>query len=113
MQYQQPAQQQPAASPLWVQGEAGAKAYPVAPGNSVLLMDSERNVFYIKSADQSGMPMMRTFDYTERTTTQNLPAQAAQMPQGDYVTRSEFDALCRKFDALTQPAHVTIEKEGM
>ena len=103
--------QQTPASPLWVQGEAGAKAYPVAPGNSVLLMDSERNVFYIKSADASGMPMMRTFDYTERTAAQNPPVQAAQMPQGDYVTRAEFDALARKLDALTQPAPTTITKE--
>ena len=105
--------QQPAASPLWVQGEAGAKAYPVAPGSSVILMDSESNVFYIKSADQSGMPMMRTFDYTERTAPQNPPVQAAQPQQGDYVTRAEFAALCRKFEALTQPAPVTVEKEAV
>ena len=38
---------------IWVQGEAGAKAYPVAAGNSVQLMDSERQVFYIKSTDNS------------------------------------------------------------
>lgn len=104
--------QQPAASPLWVQGEAGAKAYPVAPGSSVILMDSESNVFYIKSADQSGMPTMRTFEYRERTAAQNPPVQAAQQPQGDYVTRSEFAAWAARFDALMQPAPVTVEKEA-
>lgn len=104
--------QQPAASPLWVQGEAGAKAYPVAPGSSVILMDSESNVFYIKSADQSGMPTMRTFEYRERTAAQNPPVQAAQQPQGDYVTRSEFDALRQQIYALIQPAPVTVEKEA-
>ena len=104
--------QQPAASPLWVQGEAGAKAYPVAPGSSVILMDSESNVFYIKSADQSGMPTMRTFEYRERTATHNPPVQAAQQPQGDYVTRSEFAAWAARFDALMQPAAVTVEKEA-
>ena len=35
----------------WVQGEAGAKAYPVAPNTSILLMDSEESVFYIKATD--------------------------------------------------------------
>lgn len=51
---QQPAQQ---SSPIiWVQGEEGAKAYMVAAGNSVLLMDSENSTFYIKSTDASGMP---------------------------------------------------------
>lgn len=112
MQYQPPAQpQQAPASPLWVQGEAGAKAYPVAAGNSVLLMDSERNVFYIKSADASGMPMLRTFDYTERTAAQNPPVQAAQMPSGDFVTRSEFDALRARIEALTMPVPTTVVKE--
>lgn len=33
---------------LWVQGEAGAKSWAVAPGKSVMLMDSESNTFYIK-----------------------------------------------------------------
>ncbi len=105
--------QQSSAAPLWVQGEAGAKAYPVAPGNSVILMDSESNTFYIKTADQSGMPMMRAFDYTERTAAHNPPVQAAQTPQGDFITRTEFNALKAKIDALTQPAAVTITKEEM
>ena len=55
---------------VWVQGEAGAKSFLVAPNQSVLLMDSESNVFYIKSSDASGMPLpLRVFEYTE--TTQN------------------------------------------
>lgn len=50
----------------WVQGEAGAKAYPLAPGTNILLMDSESECFYIKSTDASGMPMpLRTFEYKE------------------------------------------------
>lgn len=62
--YQQPQYQQ---SPIiWVQGLESAKAYPVQPGASVLLMDSDANVFYIKSADNSGMPNLRIFDYAER-----------------------------------------------
>jgi hypothetical protein len=53
----------------WVQGESAAKSYPVGAGQSVLLMDSEESVMYIKSTDQSGMPLpLRIFDYTERTT---------------------------------------------
>ncbi len=50
----------------WVQGEAGAKAVPVAPGQKALLMDSETNVFYVKSCDVSGIPMpLRVFEYNE------------------------------------------------
>ena len=74
----------------WVQGAEAAKSYLVGAGNSVMLMDSEKNTFYIMSTDASGMPLpMRTFDYTERK---------AQTPQtGDeYVTRKELDEIIAK-----------------
>ena len=93
---------------IWVQGEEGAKAYMVAPGNSVFLMDSEASVFYIKSSDASGMPMpLRIFDYTERTAAKT-PAQAAPMPNEEYVTRQEFNALTARLDAM---AHTDPVKE--
>ena len=79
---------------LWVQGEAGAKSWAVAPGKSVMLMDSESNTFYIKSSDQSGMPMpLRIFDYTERNTQQTQPqvAQHQDIDTSRFVTREEFD----------------------
>lgn len=98
--YPQPQPTAQQSSPIiWVQGEEGAKAYMVAAGNSVLLMDSENSVFYIKSTDASGMPQpLRVFDYTERG------KQAPQKPEtvdDKFVTRAEFDALRARFDALT------------
>ena len=73
----------------WVQGEAGAKSYAIAPGQHVLLMDSENNVFYIKSSDGSGMPMpLRIFDYTERTQQQK---QTNAQTNNEYITRKEFE----------------------
>lgn len=64
-QYQQPPQQNNNGL-LWVQGEAGAKSFLVAPGQNVLLMDSESPRLYLKSADASGMPMpLRVFEYKE------------------------------------------------
>lgn len=74
----------------WVQGEASAKSFPVGAGQSVLLMDSEESVFYIKSTDQSGMPQpLRIFDYTERTA-QHSEAGVAKK-NDDYVSRKEFE----------------------
>ena len=81
---------------VWVQGEAGAKAYPVGPGESVLLMDSERDCFYIKSTDVSGVPMpLRTFTYTEVVQTQNVMHHENKMDSSQYVTRDEFEELKR------------------
>lgn len=113
MQQAQPAQQ--TGGIIWVQGEEGAKAYMVAPGNTVLLMDSDGSSFYLKSADASGMPQpLRIFDYVERQSGANRHAQAATQDMGQFVTRQEFEALQARFDALTaqkQPAKKATAKE--
>ena len=101
----QPPTTQPAAQPIaqqgnngliWVQGEAGAKSYIVSPGNTVMLMDSEGERFYLKSADASGMPMpLRIFEYKERTEAPSqafsAPAAAQNVNFDNFVTREEFE----------------------
>lgn len=76
----------------WVQGESAAKSFPVAAGQSVLLMDSESSVMYIKSTDQSGMPLpLRIFDYTERKAERAEAAGAANNGSVEYISREEFN----------------------
>lgn len=99
----QPVQQmQPTPTPqtnnglVWVQGEAAAKSYPVAPNCTVMLMDSEGERFYLKSADASGMPLpLRVFEYKERTETaqQTAGGSVAAFDNLDdkFVTREEFE----------------------
>lgn len=102
--YQPPQQAQmaPPSDPgiIWVQGEAGAKSYPVARGSNVLLMDSESTVFYIKSCDMSGMPSMRAFDYTERTAARGAQIPVNSAGQLEALT-ARVDALAARVDALT------------
>lgn len=89
----QPQQTQPQTAPsgiIWVQGEAGAKSYMVAPNNTAQLWDSEAQVIYLKSADASGMPSMKILDYTIRE--QNTQPQSALMHQTEYVTHEELSA---------------------
>lgn len=90
---QTPSVQQPADSGLiWVQGVEGAKSYLVAPNKTVLLMDSEQEQFFLKSADASGMPLpLRIFKYTELVSVDRST---------NYITRQEFDALTKKLDAI-------------
>lgn len=99
----QPVVQQPVSDNgiLWVQGEAGAKSWAVAPGKSVMLMDSESNTFYIKSSDNSGMPMpLRIFDYTERTAPHQQHAQVVQHNEIDTSQFVTWDALDEKLNEL-------------
>lgn len=103
----QPMQQQ-SSQIIWVSGEAGAKSYLVAPGNTVMLLDAENSVFYLKSADASGMPLpLRIFDYKERTTTAQQAFGGVVMGESvnldNFVTRKEFDELKASIASQTTP----------
>lgn len=82
---------------LWVSGEIGAKSYLVAPNSTVLLMDSDAQRFYLKSADNAGMPSLRIFEYTEVSNAPQTPLNAPNSEDinldDKYVTRSEYDGL--------------------
>lgn len=76
----------------WVKSDEEISNYLVAPGKSVLLMDTRSSKFYIKSADASGMPMpLRVYEYKENTP----QAAASENPLniGEYVKREEIDSI--------------------
>ena len=103
----QPMAQQGNNGLIWVQGEAGAKSYIVAPGNTVMLMDSECERFYLKSADASGVPMpLRIFEYKERTETPShafsAPVTAQNVNFDNFVTREEFEQRMASMDSQCQ-----------
>ena len=88
---------------LWVQGDAGAKAYMVAPNSTVLLMDSEAQKFYLKSTDASGVPSLRVFEYSEVPNNLSQGSQRAQTDtDGKYVTREEYNEIRAKFKEIME-----------
>lgn len=104
--YMTPNYQQPTpnnSNMIWVQGESGAKACPVAPGSSQVLFDSEAQIFYIKTADASGMPQpLRIFNYSECN---EADMKKSEIDTSMFITRDEFeDAI----DHLTR----TIKKQN-
>ncbi len=97
---QQPVQQN---GIIWVSGEAGAKAYLVAPNNTVQLWDSEAQTIYLKSADASGMPSIKVLDYTIRETAktgQNSVPIATDDNSSTYATKDEIKAVSDQITAL-------------
>lgn len=98
---------------IWVQGEAGAKSHPVSAGQSVLLMDSEANRFFIKAADASGMPLpLRVFDYVERTAAKAAES-APALDTSSFVTRDEFESRIAQLSAeYNARKKVQVRKEG-
>lgn len=77
----------------WVSGEAGAKAFLVGAGQSVLLMDAESDVLFLKSADQSGMPTIRKFRYVEEPFGAAVASAitSAENSKPKYVSHEEFE----------------------
>lgn len=96
-----PQPQQPVQSNniIWVTGEAGAKSYLVAPNTTVQLWDSESQTIYLKSADASGMPSMKTLEYTIKN--DNPPLQATLVEE-EYISREEFEDLKGEIKSLTK-----------
>lgn len=97
----------------WVLGESAAKSFPVGAGQTVVLMDREEPVMYMKSVDQSGMPLpLRIFDITERTA-QHTESVVAKPETPDYVSRKEFDefreSVKRSINGFKKPHN---EREG-
>lgn len=104
MQPQQPTQQQQPAQPssnlIWVQGEAGMKAYLVAPNTTVTLWDSEKAVIYLKSADASGMPSVKILDYTIRAETASTAPTSGVQQNNTYITKADYEALNGEIKSL-------------
>lgn len=85
----------------WVYSDAGAEAYPVAPGRTVLLMHYNEPILYLKSTDQNGRPLpMETYDLVRRGSSQapngyySQCNQPAQIPvnMSEYVKNSELES---------------------
>ena len=91
---------------IWVQGEAAATSYLIAPNSTVPLWDSEDKIIYLKSADPSGMPSMKVLEYKIRGEEEPKPAP-------EYVTKADFDALAEKVKELSKkkPARVIREED--
>lgn len=98
MQYPQQAQQNQ--SIIWVPNEKAANDFIVAPNNAVTLWDMNAPVVYVKKADASGKPDMKTYDLVERVATPTAPQNA---PQAEYVTRKDLADLAARVAALEKP----------
>ena len=105
-QYQQPViqNQNQQNGVIWVQGEAGAKSYMVAPNSTVTLWDSENQTIYLKSADASGMPSIKTLDYTirEARNVANTAPVLSDDKLSTFATKDEIKAVSDRITAISE-----------
>jgi len=106
--YQQPAPAQTTTSSFYtvlVNGEAGANAYPVASGNTVMLMDFNSNKFWLKTTNTNGIPQpLRSFNFKE---------EIQEIQNGTPgVTRDEFNTLSQNVSSLTESVNKLLKDLG-
>ena len=80
-------------SNVWLYNESEIANYPVAPNNAVRFWIANKPVFYEKSADATGKPTIRAFDYSERkeTASDGTSVQDDKLPS--YATKEELSAI--------------------
>jgi len=104
-------QSQPLNNVLQVMGPESAQAYQLGPDSQVILMDSNKPVFYMKRSDSSGYSETRAFKFQEIPLMQassidssNISAASAnvqqQAPQPEYVTKSDFEDFKKMIEEL-------------
>ena len=108
--YQQPQAPAQAQGGLnWVQGEAGARSYHVAPNTTVDLWDSESQTIYLKSADGSGMPSMKILDYTIRDI--NKPTTNSADNIAIYATKDQIEEINDQIKTIQNRLDKLMKKE--
>lgn len=94
-------------------GSNSAKAYPVMPGKTVLLMDTEESKFFLKTMEVNGVPKpLREFKYAEifEAPAEEIPAAVEVKP--DYVTKDDFNAFADKMISMMSERKPRYEKKG-
>lgn len=86
MQVTQPTQ----ISNVWIYNESEVSGYPVAPNNAVRFWIANKPMFYEKSADATGKPTVKVFDYKERDMSASEPAQEQTV---EYATKNDLSAV--------------------
>ena len=77
---------------IWVDNEQVALSYPVAPGNTIMLMENDNPVVYKKTADLSGKVLpMEIYDLVKRVTEDHVPV--------EYITKNEFESFVSRIEA--------------
>lgn len=103
-QQQQPIYQQ--SGLIWVKGISEANAYQLQPGSTVALWDTDEQVVYIKSADQTGRPSVTILDYTDRS------AKPENDQVQNYATTEQINTLQNQINEIVQKLDTMKSKQN-
>lgn len=82
----------------YVNGVEGAKAYLIPPNSTKLLMDSDGDYFYIKTANPQGQANVKIYKYEE--VTQSTSKDSAEKKTVKYATMEDIEAIREEIEKL-------------
>lgn len=88
---------------LQVMGPESVQSYLMGPNSNAIFMDSKRDVFYTKKTDDAGYAETRAFAFHEIPLfepAQSQPTQNVEMPNQNYVTKSDFEDFKKMIEDL-------------
>jgi transglutaminase/protease-like cytokinesis protein 3 len=77
-------------SNVWIYDESEIANYPIAPNNAVRFWIANKPVFFEKSADATGKPTLKVYDYTERAEKPSDASSTKNASSPQYATKDEL-----------------------
>ena len=78
---------------VWVANREEADQYPVVPNSAVRLWSTRDPVFWLKQADATGKPSIKTYDIVERTESVPEASYGQDNKTVEYVSKDELDRI--------------------
>ena len=88
----------------FVNGIEGAKSFQMMPNQTMMLMDSENPIVFMKTSNSMGQSTLKYYKLTE-VSEQDLRNQANPQPlqpNVEYALKSDFEDLNKRFDELSR-----------
>ena len=83
---------------IQVMGPESALSYQVGPNSMVIMMDSNRPVFYIKRSDDSGYSETKAFEFHEIPLMDKPLDITPQMDEANFVTKEDIEELKKQLN---------------
>ena len=111
--YQQVQQQPQLNQYAFVNGVEGAKAYQIMPNQTMMLMDSDNPIAFMKTSDNYGKSSLRYFKLVE-VKEEDLRVQPQTQSNIEYALKTDIDALNKKIDEISSKLEkpLKIENKG-
>lgn len=90
--YQQNYQPRPITNIEYVTGVESVRAMPLPPNCTKFVLDSEKNIFYIKKTDADGRPTIKVYQFTDTEEQQKVV----------FATIEQLEQLKQELDGIKQ-----------